>query len=447
MRMLLKKGTCLSFITSQLPTLVTVIIWSTMIMYFQYVDPYLAISRCEFPKVDSAGKKLQFSKVLLIADPQLIDQHTYPSRSSVLLKLSKLTVDNYIYKNYISLIRILEPDMIVFLGDLMDNGRESSDDYYEGEFGRFNRIFLNPIKSRQIEVITGVPGNHDIGWANGVTQHSLERFNRHFGASNKLINLQNHDLILLDDVTMTNTENESLSRPIYDFLKGMRSSPKQRTRILMQHVTLWRDHNVKTCGPERESKNLFPISKGYQYQTVIDEAHSMDILKSVKPDIVFNGDDHDYCEVVHTYDDDDGIERSSLDINVKSMSMAMGIWKPAVELLTLYHDPVELKADWVRNGQILKHKGEQLDYSFDTCYLAAPYTDVALYITLAVVTSLWILANSVQHKKRYVSLTEQTVYENSVIKIIQSIAWYRFLRLAAINFMIVLGLYLAATFV
>lgn len=426
-------------------TLLGVLSWFILYTIFQFIDPYVTISNCSFPRISNDieyDSDISISKVLLIADPQLIDNHTYPGRISPLLKLSKFTVDNYIYKNYKSLINQLEPQTIIFLGDLLDNGRESTDEYYEGEYQRFIRIFVKPAIHKNIELITNIPGNHDIGWSNGVTHHSYNRFIEHFGHPNKIIVKGNHDLILIDDLSISNTADDEIAKPTKEFLNTLKDLKTKRTKILLSHVPLWRDPNVQTCGVFRESKKPFPISKGYQYQTVIDETESLEILRSVNAEIIFSGDDHDYCAVTHPYMDANGIKHNTLGINIKSMSMAMGIHAPAVELLTLYNKPVKLDDDWIVNGQLIKGKGEFLDYSFETCYLTKPYIDVISYVCLAVINGIWLLINCFEKKKRFVGITDNSNdHENYSNILINNINWLRFFKLASVNGILVITLF------
>lgn len=419
-------------------TLISLLSWFIAFTIFQYIDPFFTINHCNFPRISNDleyDPDISISKVLIIADPQLIDNHTYPSRNSPLLTLSKFTVDNYIYKNYVTLIKELEPQTIIFLGDLLDNGRESTDKYYENEYQRFIRIFINPLKNKNVEILTNIPGNHDIGWADGVTQHSSERFIKHFGQPNKIIQKGNHDLVLLDNLSMTNKIDDEIPKSINQFLDKLKETEKERTRILFNHIPLWRDPNVQVCGTSRESNNPFPVARGYQYQTLIGEAESLKILRSVQPDIIFSGDDHDYCEVVHSFRDNKGKEHKSIDINVKSISMAMGINKPAVELLTLYNKPIKIKNNWKINDQLIKSEGEYLDYAFDICYLTTPYVDIITYIILAIFNGLAILMNCREKKKRYVSITDNTYNSenNYLYMFIKTINWIESIKLALIQ--------------
>lgn len=425
-------------------TLVSVLCWFTLFTIFQIIDPFLTISRCSFPRIANDleyDPDISISKVLIIADPQLIDNHTYPGRLSPLLTLSKFTVDNYIYKNYVALINQLKPQTILFLGDLLDNGRESTDQYYENEYLRFIKVFVDPARNKEVEFITSVPGNHDIGWADGVTKHSLERFGQHFGHPNKIIQKGNHDLILLDDLSLMNTIDEEIAKPAHTFLDGLKGTEKERTRILFDHVPLWRDPEIQVCGASREGKKPFPISKGYQYQTVMDEEISLEILRTVRPDAIFSGDDHDYCEVIHSYRDSKGKEHKSLGINVKSMSMAMGIKRPAVELLTLYNKPIKLEKDWIVNNQLVKTKDDFLDYTFETCYLTKPYVDIIAYVLLAIVDTIWLFFNCVERKKRYVSIADNNPYDNCFESLAKNVNWLAFFKLSFLNGILAISLY------
>lgn len=60
--------------------------------------------------------------VLLVADPQILDMNSYPGRHPALQWLSQVIVDLNLRKNWRAAMRS-RPDKIVFLGDMLDNGR------------------------------------------------------------------------------------------------------------------------------------------------------------------------------------------------------------------------------------------------------------------------------------------------------------------------------------
>lgn len=62
--------------------------------------------------------------MLLVADPQILDAHSYPGRNPWLVWLSQQIVDLNMRKSWRA-AQALRPDVVVFLGDMMDNGRMS----------------------------------------------------------------------------------------------------------------------------------------------------------------------------------------------------------------------------------------------------------------------------------------------------------------------------------
>lgn len=428
---------------------VSLIAWFLMFSFFQYIDPLITVSRCGYPHNPKSdlGFPVEIDKILIVADPQLIDNHTYPSYPKAVLSLARLTVHNYLYKSYSALLTILRPHTVIFVGDLLDNGRESADDHYENEFNLFKRIFLNPVKNKDIEIITNVPGNHDIGWANGVTKDSLDRFDRHFGKSNLVLQRANHNLILFDDLSMANTEDPAVYGPSHKFLDEIKDTKLRKTRILFTHVPMWRDVTKQTCGPRREA-STFPISKGYQYQTVIDPPGTERILQSFQPDIIFSGDDHDYCEVVLEYQNLKGETKTAININVKSLSMAMNIKKPAAHLLTLYHEPVMAKDDVYIGEKLVKRKGEHIDYSFDICYTSRTYVEIIFYILLAVINFFWLVFNNVKtNANNYHNLGTEKIYLQRIKAHLTRIHIMKLTKLIIVNSVLVLILFCILTFV
>ena len=73
---------------------------------------------------DEQPKDARPYRLVLIADPQLIDPHSYPGRPWPLNPLTMRITDNYMRRSYIQLQSVLHPDSLFFLGDLFDGGRE-----------------------------------------------------------------------------------------------------------------------------------------------------------------------------------------------------------------------------------------------------------------------------------------------------------------------------------
>lgn len=351
------------------------LLWIIGFMWHEIIIPSYSAKRCNWDHVDT---KNPVTNVLLIADPQLIDNHTYPGRNPWLLKVSQHTVDIYLKKNYKSLVNHLHPDYIFFLGDYLDNGRSSSDEYFYRQFSRFNNIF--PSEKFGYEqgknFFINLPGNHDLGIGDTVKLPARTRFAKTFGQLNTIYTIDNVDIIQLDSLSYL-SNNETINKDVNFFLEANFGEGMFKTgpRILLSHVPLYRNPDVDTCGPLRES-DKFLLTKGYQYQLVIDEARTNNLLDRINPDLVFSGDDHDYCDTTHN-----GRTR---EITVKSISMAMGIWHPAIQLLSFAND------------------NESLNYNTKLCYLPTPYYNIGTYVVLAVLSGVILLwCNYKFHSKRF----------------------------------------------
>ncbi|OJD14821.1 hypothetical protein AJ78_04877 [Emergomyces pasteurianus Ep9510] len=165
--------------------------------------------------------------VVFVADPQLVDPHTYPGRPWPLSSLTVFYADLYLYRTYSLLQRDLRPDTTFFLGDLFDGGREwgtgsssSPEERFKQygnsvwikEYRRFVRLFLDTWKvggidstasTRGRKIIASLPGNHDLGFGHGIQKPVLERFQTYFGVGNRVDVLGNHTFVSVDTVSLS----------------------------------------------------------------------------------------------------------------------------------------------------------------------------------------------------------------------------------------------------
>ncbi|KAI5296776.1 hypothetical protein KEM55_005616, partial [Ascosphaera atra] len=388
--------------------------------------------------------------VVLVADPQLVDAHTYPGRGWPLSALTEFYVDTNLYRSYTSLQSTLRPDTTFFLGDLFDGGREWAtadgkyhspeerfqsydDEYWQAEYRRFVDLFFDTWKSfgsdeeldneedapllsseerrrrkrrqQRRQIIASLPGNHDIGFSNGVNPLVRERFETWFGPANRVDVIGNHTIVSLDAPSLSamdpgereeaehesetatpgmnkNEEGGEIWKEADEFLSHVQESKEKAVRaelrglrgetytipdniptngdgapefptIILSHIPFWRDR-ATPCGPLREhypdpktspddERNSIRIQRGYQYQNVLTDWVSNHIMEKVGNRVqnIYSGDDHDYCEVVH--------ERFAtangagpIERTVKSISMAMGVRKPGFLLVSLWN-PVDTK--------------------------------------------------------------------------------------------------------
>lgn len=355
-----------------------------LIIYYLTVSQYLERQRiidslraCSWENWENWGPEQASNRptrIAILADPQLVDDHTYPKLNVLVQKLLRKLSDNYLHFNYKYLQTELDPDYTLFIGDLFDGGREWKDQAWVEEFQRFNRIFPQRHDRKSYR---GLPGNHDIGFQN-ISVSTRERFAAHFGQSNDCYVLGNHTILQLDTISYSHEDPDvhSEAREYVDSVKD--TLDPNLPRILLTHVPLFRDPNVETCGPGRESPKPFPLMRGVQYQTVIDYWVTEKLISTFKPSIIFSGDDHDYCDMNHlNYSNPSQI--LAREISCKSPSMTNGIKYPAYQLLSL-NNPQD---------------GTSVEKTYETkmCYLPRPYMNlhVYLYSYLASCVIWWVL--------------------------------------------------------
>lgn len=165
-------------------------------------------------------------RVAFVADPQLVDPHTYPDRPWPLSVLTVKYTDQYLRRSFSSMQQRLGPDSVLFLGDLFDGGREWAtestsspeerykkyqDSFWKQEYERFSKVFTlqfhegdalseNPLGRR---MIASLPGNHDLGFGSGIQVPVRERFQTFFGKGNRVDVLGNHTFVQVDTVSLS----------------------------------------------------------------------------------------------------------------------------------------------------------------------------------------------------------------------------------------------------
>lgn len=344
------------------------LLWLVVIHYFERVRVKSAINACQWENWENWPQEKAHvtpHRITLIADPQLVDDHTYPTLPRAINYVLRKMSDNYLYINHKYMQAYLDPDTTIFVGDLFDGGREWEDKPWLEEYKRFNRIFPQKANRRSYR---SLPGNHDIGFQN-ISAHVQKRFSTFFGEPNGFFELGNHTFIQLDTILLSH-EDPEINQEARDFLDSVELRLKPDIpRIVLTHVPFYRDPNVEVCGPGRESKRPFPLQRGHQYQTVIDFTFAEPILKNLRPMLVFSGDDHDYCDTVHV-DYLDNSKKLAREISCKTASMTNGIKYPAYQLLSL-NNP---RDDPSLSGS--------KTYETMMCYLPNPYRGVKVYAFL-----------------------------------------------------------------
>jgi len=315
------------------------------------------IARCKWPDTALESPmdlttlgKAQPLHILVLADPQILDARSYPGRNPWLMWLSQMIVDLYLRKSWRA-VQKLQPDAVVFLGDMMDGGRSAvSDEEYEEYFQRFQRIFRSSSSGSVPRYY--LPGNHDVGLGASprFSDRAVARYTSHFGSLNQVIDVGEYAFVLIDAPGLVEEETQrSRSGLAYAnwasqyrdggiaFIDSFASREHVKPTVLFTHIPLSRPDGA-SCGALRE-QGAIRKGSGHGYQNTLSPPTSQFLLQRTRPLLVLSGDDHDYCEYSHTYeaytDDERALSFSVKEVTVKSFSMAMGIREPGFQLLSL----------------------------------------------------------------------------------------------------------------
>ncbi|KAF5676233.1 hypothetical protein FCIRC_7154 [Fusarium circinatum] len=423
-----------------------VLFWMVVLLYGERWVFNSKVASCDWDHWEKWPKDAKPHHLVFVADPQIIDPHSYPGRPWPINPLTVLITDNYLRRGYRAMQRRLQPDSLFFLGDLFDGGREwktregkfvdpkwgrgrskdekklvqtwhdkYGEDFWLHEYQRFGDIFFEHFNDggeahgawqRGRKLVTSLPGNHDLGFGAQVQVSVRDRFSAFFGDVNRVDVVGNHTIVSVDSVSLSadtsEWKNQHDLQPIYgpvnEFLDGVKTLKRKAAEeelrhyydlqgglryphqveeldrskptwgnnpsaekadgpdfptILLTHVPLYRAPGTP-CGPQREHwppakppkgqkepvfpdhRNALSVVGGYQYQNVLNEEDSVKLVKKVgNIKHVFSGDDHDYCEVVHS-----DAKENVREITVKSMSMAMGVPTPSFLMASMYN-PVD----------------------------------------------------------------------------------------------------------
>ncbi|TMS38580.1 hypothetical protein L596_005272 [Steinernema carpocapsae] len=169
------------------------------------------------------------ARMLVVADPQLIG---YQDENKLIGPLARWDSDRYLRRSFRLAMDVVNPDIVVFMGDLMDEGVKLSDDEWEATIQRFESIFWMPDDVQTIYL----PGDNDVGGEYELVDAGLmRRFQKHF--RNKL----NLSAIGLGKVLFT--ELNAMNNQVTNLTS---STESKFLRVVLSHVPLMRSWNART---------------------------------------------------------------------------------------------------------------------------------------------------------------------------------------------------------
>ncbi|TLD25748.1 hypothetical protein E2P81_ATG09405 [Venturia nashicola] len=239
---------------------ILILLWVYVVYWGERTVFDRAIDECDWRHWENWPSGAQPHHVAFVADPQLVDPHTYPGRPWPLSTFTIWYTDIYLERVYRLMQQRLYPDTTIFLGDLFDGGREWSvrggerwdnpdkgfkrygEVFWVKEYKRFSNIFFETFTKTGVEPRTGqmmrrriistLPGNHDLGFGDGVHRPVRNRFHAYFGEGNRVDVVGNHTFVSIDAVSISAKDpdhgrmNEDIWGPTMEFLDNVQETRK-----------------------------------------------------------------------------------------------------------------------------------------------------------------------------------------------------------------------------
>ncbi|XP_053392739.1 metallophosphoesterase 1 homolog isoform X2 [Mercenaria mercenaria] len=200
-----------------------------------------------FPNIPRNSERYQV--LLLVGDPQIQgyqDERIFPAGT-----IARWDIDRYLRKTFSYAYEYSQPDVIVFLGDLFDEGSKASKFEYSETLDRFTHIYHETKHTKTIYI----PGDNDIGGEGRdfMTTRKVERFERNFGNMSEIIKFGFIDYVKLHILTHALTEEKVAAA------ERLRHKQTSKYTLLLNHQTFM-------MGPKHF---VYPIIKRLQPKLIL----------------------------------------------------------------------------------------------------------------------------------------------------------------------------------
>lgn len=308
-------------------------------------------------------------RVLFVADPQLVGLRDEPMLLGVITRWDS---DKYLQFGFFHAVGHVRPDVVVFLGDLLDEGSVASDEEYLTYVRRFRNVFRMPATVN----IIFISGDNDVGGEglDSKQQLKVDRFRKHFEhVEDKNPNVGISTVKHVDFQKISFDYGEHVTESYAEMLSEMRAQSTARYRITCNHMPLlnrlpvevskildilqphlivtahthlFRLYHCKGCQSQESSPNTKKLLSAWKGQAVD--------VRNIPWPLTFN-----LSDVLHLYE-----------LVIPTCSYRMGV--PSMG----YGAAVISK-----NGQM----------KFDVLWLPSRYRQLALYLVLLSLIAIWLI--------------------------------------------------------
>ncbi|KAJ8037040.1 hypothetical protein HOLleu_17760 [Holothuria leucospilota] len=171
-------------------------------------------------------------RILFVGDPQLQGASEHPV---VMGSLMRWDADRYLEKYFGLALSAFEPNVVIFMGDLIDEGSAAGDEEYSKYAKRFKSLFSVPDHVLAIYIA----GDNDLGGEEGqtITLEKVQRFENHFSPVNEILQYKHVRFYKMDFLPFLHQIPEpKLDKQLQQLLTEFNQKPKDDTiRVLLSH--------------------------------------------------------------------------------------------------------------------------------------------------------------------------------------------------------------------
>lgn len=338
-----------------------------LMFYCEFLHYYFVLLFCKWPtlphqqaKGTIGEMKSQPLKMMILADTHLLG-----SREGHWL--DRLRREWMMERSFQTAMTIHHPQVVFFLGDLLDEGKWCSNEEFAQHVKRFNKMFEVPSDT----VVHAVAGNHDIGFHYMITDYNRRRFSKAFSTSPvQMVHVEGLTFVLLNSMAMEGDGCNLCSQAVNELediswelkcAKGISEGKevppvcngfnkfKYSPPILLQHFPMYRpsDANCTTLDAAPAEEKYIPFREKWD---CLSQDASKQLFDWIKPRLIISGHTHHGCYILH-------------DNMVPEWTVASFSWRNK------------------KNPSFLLAVVTETDYAINRCFLPHEYTVFSIYIT------------------------------------------------------------------
>lgn len=223
-----------------------------LVIYCEFLIYYTVLLSCSWPQLSKLNQDFSIKppkdsterplRVMIISDTHI----TLSSGGDDFLRSYRRNWQ--LYRSFQSASFLFEPDIIFLIGDVSGQGDTVSDTTWYETVEYFRSLFS--ISNTQHLYV--LPGNHDIGLHDSVTDGRIKRFEETFGYGHvRLITIDTYHVhfILINSMAFQGDHCRMCARAekeLDDILETLRKTQYQTRPVLLSHFPLFRSSN-KNC--------------------------------------------------------------------------------------------------------------------------------------------------------------------------------------------------------